>query len=330
VTGNDQHLDGRTGTTGASNVVPLRPRQWLESGDELVPIGGLTTESRVDPSESRADPPTGDAEQNGLSPASGTSSNGSEGHGHAASWLGPDEQTVPIRQAPPNSDSESPTTAWAASDFWGEDAALVHDALEAPAPASSTPMASSSGAELGPGATPVVGRYLTSRRHGLLRPPALAAITITAVAVVAVATTSLASAPPAPRRSTPPAAISAATNPPTRSTPSKSATTTTPARPRAAAADRLHRTSSRTQLHRRSSSTTSHRRPQHERHRTVVTATATHYVAAASASAPAPSTTAPATDSTATSTHSTSASSPSHVGPTGPISLIGSGTSPSG
>lgn len=37
--GKDQRTGGRTGSTRASNVVHMRPRQWLETDEELVPIG---------------------------------------------------------------------------------------------------------------------------------------------------------------------------------------------------------------------------------------------------------------------------------------------------
>jgi hypothetical protein len=70
--------------TRPSNVIRLRPRQWLDTVEDLVPIG----RAPADPKLSR------------LAPSA----------------------------------VEPPAAPWAASDFWGEDAAHLQDALHAPLP----------------------------------------------------------------------------------------------------------------------------------------------------------------------------------------------------
>ena len=91
--GRTRHPERRPNSTRSSNVVHLRPRQWLETVEDLVPIG---REPGV--REPGAREPVGD-DLRGRSGA------------------------------------EPQAASWAASDFWGEDAANVQDALDAPVPA---------------------------------------------------------------------------------------------------------------------------------------------------------------------------------------------------
>ncbi|MDQ6778567.1 MAG: hypothetical protein M3071_20620, partial [Actinomycetota bacterium] len=189
MTGNDQHPNGSNGSTHVSNVVHLRPRQWLESEDELVPIGGAKADSSADGA------PAGRAPAASIAP---------DKPGHASTWLGAGEETVPIAREPaPQADTasdiadsaRSPTPSWAASDFWGEDAANVHDALEAPVPAQL------------PDETPPPERRRVASPRRFLRAPALAGITVAAAAVLAAAIDSFGAAPAAHRQSAPTASL---------------------------------------------------------------------------------------------------------------------------
>jgi hypothetical protein len=290
VAGKDQHPDGRTRSTSASNVVPLRPRQWLESEDELVPIDGVGQESGANGG------PTSHDDGSAESTAPGR-------RGHASTWLGPDEETVPIAPEP---------TTWAASDFWGEDAANVHDTLEAPVPAQ--PSSEIAGPEYRPPAT----------SHRLLRAPALTAITIAAVSVIAAVVTGFGSAPAAPRHPAPASSlhVSAAA----RSMSAANAAVV--ARPRTTGAVSPHRIRqhirSEPRARLRSTSRSAHAST-HRHHPAAPAAAATRYIAPAPVSTPAAT-----TYRTDTPTQATSASSAGLAGPTGTGSLIGPGTSPSG
>ncbi|HWF51566.1 MAG TPA: hypothetical protein VG294_13085 [Solirubrobacteraceae bacterium] len=269
--GNDQNPDGRNGSSPSSNVVRLRPRQWLESEDELIPIGGTSPEPSSG-TRLKSDPPT-----------------------------------------PAQADASDSATYWAASDFWGEDAAHVHDAVEAPTP---PPRAS--------GVSPIeAARPPAARRFP--RVPALAAIAIATAAITAIAINALGSAPGA--RLSPASSVHA--NAPARSTSAASAAksaTTAAARRRLTAAASRHRRTQRPHLRVRSRFPRAHARPAPSRHQHRGTAapatTVVHYVTAAPTSPPASSAYQPA--------HATSANTPSPAGPTGPASLIGPGTSSSG
>jgi hypothetical protein len=304
VAGKDQHPDGRTRSTSASNVVHLRPRPWLESEDELVPIDGAGQESGANGvPTSRND---GSVESTAASR-----------RGHASTWLGPDEETVPIVLEPTTkhetgADAKSQAASWAASDFWGEDAANVHDTLEAPVPAQPSSTT----------AAPAYRRPATS--HRLLRAPALIAITIAAVAVIAAVVSGFGSAPAAPRHPAPasPLHVSAAGRSMSAVNTAAVARPRTP-RPVSPHRSRRHiRSGARVRLPSTSRSAHASTRRHHP---AAPAAAATRYIAPAPVSTPAAT-----TYRTETPTQATSASSPGPAGPTGTGSLIGPGTSPSG
>lgn len=290
--GNDQNPDGRNRSSPSSNVVRLRPRQWLESEDELIPIGGTSPE-----------------------PSSGTAQSTDPPAGHASTWLGSGEQTVPMAPAQP--DAGDSATYWAASDFWGEDAAQVHDAVEAPDLPPRPKTAAASGVSPNEVARPPVARRLP-------RVPALAAIAIAAAAITAIAVTAFGSAPPAHLSRSSSLHATAPAHATSGSVAAKSATTAA-ARLRLTAAASRHRRTQRPRLraHPRSSRAHARAAPSRNQHRSTPASATTvvHYVT------PAPST---AASSAYQPAHATSASTPSPAGPTGPASLIGPGTSSSG
>jgi len=268
VAGRDHHPDGRTRSPRASNVVHLRPRQWLESEDELVPIGRAATES---------------------------------GAGDAPS----PEEPVPIA---PESNGR------AASDFWGEDAAYVQDAVEATAPEASAPEAPApeapSDAVAAPGGPPL------AFRRRLSRAPALAVIAIAAAMPIAVVINGFGSATAVPRTSSSSSLHASAG---TRSTAAVARIhTTKPAS--------QHRRTARSVRRERSRSTAEHPRA-HSAHRRRAVATTAVDVRDVTPASPPPAST---TYRTVTPTQATRPSAPSPAGPTGPGSLIGPGTSSSG
>jgi hypothetical protein len=262
-------------------VVQLRPRQWLDNEEELVPIGGSTT---------------------------------TEARDHAAS--------APETAA----ESSSGPAPWAASDFWSEDAALVQDALEVPVPeVVEGPEIEGPGLEA-PSAALAAGasQPLRSRVAGVRRSfavPAAAAFAVAATAIGLIVVNVFGSAAGSPRR-----IAGSAASPATGFSIVGAPTTITNAdRLRASRAARPER--KRSQIRARSRSTAT-RRAARSDHHTPVTATAevtARYSALTPHSTPAPITEAPLEPS-----HATSESPPTRSGPTGPVSLIGAGTSSSG
>jgi hypothetical protein len=288
VAGNDQHFDGRTGSPRPSNVVHLRPRQWLESDEELVPIGEAPNEPSGDP----------------VPPA-----------GHASTWLGGGEETIPIGADPAcGPDVGDSPKAWAASDFWGEDAAQVHDALEAPVPEPHAAEVAASDS-----APPAFTRRL-------VRVPAALAITVAAAAIIAAAISSFGSRPAAPRQVSRAASVHATTGArPKAPSVAPQSPMTAAVRLRLTAAARQARSAKRAHLRAHPRSAPAPRVPATRRHQhrnTVAAATAVRYVT------PTPTTTSAPTSSPAT--QATSRPAPSPPGPTGTVSLIGAGTSSSG
>ena len=96
VAGKDQNSDGSTASPRASNVVRLRPRQWLESEDELVPIGKQATQPRADRYPTKRlvppqPPPSGDRKGPTSSEEPSTPRHRAS---HASTWLGTGEETV--------------------------------------------------------------------------------------------------------------------------------------------------------------------------------------------------------------------------------------------
>jgi hypothetical protein len=335
VAGNDHHPDGSTGSTGSSNVVHLRPRHWLEPGEVFVPIGGVRIEPDADRATTDPAPPDG----NGPAPTKATD------RGHASSWLGSGEETIPLAPAPdttkpatlmPRSDDAGEPvpepSLWAAADFWGEDAAHLQHALEAPAESSAEPRVES--------LHPQDSRRRERRRRrplGLRTGPVLVVAVVAAALVIAVAMPGFMSAPAAPGRAGLTASKRAITRAPT-GTHTRAASRATPSPGAAAllASSRSGQHRRRGGAHRpRLSRPEPSRRITHPHHRrpAVTTAAAARYIAPALADTPAPTTTytsAASSPAPAGSTPAVSASPPSHAGPTGPVSLIGSGTSPSG
>lgn len=130
---NEHDSEERASRTKTGNVVRLRPRPWLDSEAELVPIGGRAERPGSGPESAapRATRVESGAERTEPGPAVSVDRDdvtaSPDDPGHASSWLGAGEQTVPFGPAP---------SARAAADFWGEDAADLHDAIEAPEPAS--------------------------------------------------------------------------------------------------------------------------------------------------------------------------------------------------
>jgi hypothetical protein len=310
-------------------VVQLRPRQWLDAEEELVPIGGASAEGA--PSESEPTPPRNG---NGSAPAT-VDPTAPDEPGHASTWLGAGEETIPIAPSPATAapaDHESPsagTESWAAADFWGEDAASVHDAVEAP-----VQEAPADGAVRAPRRRSwrphrfVGARWFGGAPRSVTAPVlALAAAAIAAAAIIAAAVSGFGSAPAVPHSSTPVSSLQANTSPP--STADASAAVVTAARLRSAGEASQRRSRERAQV--RSRSTTS---------RTV----ASRSVALRDRRRSAPATTAAAARYATHASTSTSAvphtsvaptpaaggSAPSGAGPTGTVSLIGPGTSSSG
>jgi hypothetical protein len=348
VAGKDRHSDGSTGSTLASNVVHLRPRQWLDTEEDLVPIGWGPAESGSDGPASRPDlaPPPG---RNGTARAAGAPSL-PDAPGHASTWLGAGEETVPIARDPaqtPGGSSSSGTESWAAADFWGEDAASVHDALEAPVQdALEAPVQDALEAPVHDALEASVPAPPAGEPHGQSPPraegpcrsvkiPALAAVAIAAAALIAAALNGFASAPAAPRSSETSASLHASTTVPStanvRSTADAAAAgttadavaaATTAARLRTTAAnERRIRESAELRSHSRTLASRAAARRDQRRSAPTTTAAAAHYIKPAPTSTPYRST-APTQD--------TSTSSPSRAGPTGTTSLIGAGTSSSG
>lgn len=321
--GNDQHSDGRTGATGASNVVPLRPRQWLESEDELVPIGDTRSESDGDGATATRERPQAPRGPNG-STNGGSSPDESS---HASAWLGAGEQTVSLARAPlslnPAEKEPVPETAgdrgaepglWAASDFWGEEAASLQHPVEAVAE------------------TPDRKEASERRRHRLSALPVFSARTLVAMAVAAVAVVAVAfigfqSAPATAGRSALSSSLRAATSAlavtRARNTSRAAASQSAAARHSAPRVTR-HRRTDVARNRPLSRSRSSHRadRPDHQ---TTVVATTT-----AVRDAARPVSTASPTVASDASSPAASPNSAPRAGPTGTISLIGSGTSPSG
>jgi hypothetical protein len=219
---------------------------------------------------------------------------------------------VPMAPAPP--DNGDSAAYWAASDFWGEDAAQVHDAVEAPAPPARPSGVSHN----------EVARPPATRRFP--RVPALTAIAIAAAAAItAIAINALGSAPAARLSTTSSLHATAPARSTSGASAAKSATTAAAGLRLTAAASRHQRTQ-RAHPRIRTGSTRAHARHTTSRnqHRgtTVAATTVVHYVAPAPTSTPA--------SSAYQLAHATSANTPTPAGPTGPASLIGPGTSSSG
>lgn len=108
--------DGRNEADHAGNVVHF-PRDWFGPPDELVPIGRTARP----PQPSAPAPP-------GRDP---TDTN---------DWTGWADDGVLVPLTPSNRDPEPPPARIrTAADFWGEESATVHDALQAPPPAPARP-----------------------------------------------------------------------------------------------------------------------------------------------------------------------------------------------
>jgi hypothetical protein len=303
VAGRHRHPDGRTGSTRESNVVQLRPRQWLDAEEELVPIDGTSTESRDERTASSPRP---------ASPAENVDGGPSapDERGHASTWLGAGEETVPIGREPAREATESNSGTWAASDFWGEDAALVQDALEVPATASS------------PSEAVAPPQHPEAPRRSV-RAPALAAIAIAAAAILAAAINGFGSAPAAPRSAGSVSSLHASTS--ASSDADTDPVAGTAERLRTTAAAREHRISNRTRERSRQRSMASRRTARRTQRRTkpATTAVVDRYVAPVS-------TPAPTIDRSVTPPEDTNAGSSSRAGPTGIGALIGPGTTSSG
>ncbi|HWF73134.1 MAG TPA: hypothetical protein VG186_07305 [Solirubrobacteraceae bacterium] len=304
--GKDQHSDSSNGSAQASNVVRLRPRQWLEPDEALVPIGAESKDPEPKPDPTPISPNAADADGRGHPDALG----------HASTWLGAGEETVPIVRPPaPKADNpDDATNTWAASDFWGEDAAYVHNTLEAPIP----PPSSTED-------PPPQRRHFTNP-HKLLRVPALAAITVAAAALLATIINGLGSAPTAHRQTAPGASLHAdAHASATAASGPAQGTETATQRLRTTAATPRHHTA--LAHHRAHSRPATHTKTQHK-HRATRSRAATvvvRYVSPPPASAPSPT-----TYSTGAASQSTSPSSSGPAGPTGTVAKIGAGTSSSG
>ena len=285
--GTEHPTDRKTDRNGTGNVVQLRPRQWLEPDDELVPFGGA---EQATPDDSVV---AADAEDATVAAAAAD-------QGHASSWLGPGEHTVPI----------TPTLR-AASDFWGEDAADLQHAVEAPpAPADSEPAEQAH--------SPVrrrVPRPRASVPTILPRRGVLAAFAVAAAVAVALLIGSLGSSPRHSPRA--PTVQAAATTHPTSAKTSHASSSASDRAKRVVS--RVHHASARRGARLHAAAVSKHVFTGHHGHRTTVREATAHTADATPASTPPPA-----------RTQSTSVASYGSAGPSGTTSLIGAGTSPSG
>jgi len=288
-------------------VVHLRPRQWLDPDEELVPMGGATSES----GGGRAPSLPGPTPPRGRPTAT-------DENGHASTGLGEGARTVPIARAPAG---ETPSTtsaggeSWPAADFWGEDAESVHDALDTPVPAHPA----------GEAQRPSSSQRAPSRRRSV-RAPAFAALAVAAAALIAAAVNGFGSAPAAPHSSASISSLSAHTSTPGDA--AAAAAVATAARLRTTAAASQPRSHEREQPRSRSHSAASHAGTRRDARRSApkTTPAAVRYDFAPAVANSA----APIAPRSVTPTPVTRASPQSRPGPTGTISLIGAGTSSSG
>jgi hypothetical protein len=144
-TGNSRNEADRPG-----NVVRF-PRDWFGPPDELVPIG----RAAHPPKPSEPPPPQ-------------------DGPPHANDWTGWADDGVLVPLTPGNRDPGPPATRTrTAADFWGEDSATVHDALQAPPPEEAGSAA--------PGRRAGIGGHRRPGRR-LLAAPAFVALALALVA----------------------------------------------------------------------------------------------------------------------------------------------------
>ena len=149
--------DGRNEADRAGNVVPF-PRDWFGPPDELVPIG----RSAPPPQRSPPGPPERDP----------TDTN---------DWTGWADDGVLVPLTPGNRDPQPPPARTrTAADFWGEESATVHDALQAPPPPPLRPT--------GPRRRARVGG-LGRSAHRALGVPAAVALALTLIAASVFLTT---------------------------------------------------------------------------------------------------------------------------------------------
>jgi hypothetical protein len=250
--------------------VRLRPRNWIDTLEDLVPIGGAKTRGRSERASGGAD------ERSPRAPERPTNA-------AASAWLGEDEAPVPFDAA-----------ASAGSDFWGERAASVQDAVRAPVERRPTrPRAAAA-------------RRSLAQLDLRLPAPRVAAATLGVILAVLVAF-----------------AASAALTGATGARPARSHTRDSAPTVSASQIAQVAKALTPEAIPPLAGSRT-HKPKLAKHHAPPVHAAAAVHHAAQTSAAPASSTPAPATATTSAPLPARSA------GPSGPISLLGPGTSPSG